>query len=65
MKDRSLRNCLAHYGLGQYLSENELIDDDVLKGLTNKAFSMAYFDAKDKLYFYLTELTNQIEEKIF
>jgi len=42
-----------------------LIDDDVLKGLTNKAFNMNYSDAKDKLYFYLTELTNQIEAEIF
>lgn len=65
MKDRNFRNCLAHYGLGQYLSESDLIDDDVLKGLTNKAFNMNYSDAKDKLYFYLTELTNQIEAEIF
>ena len=65
LKDRSFRNCLAHYGLGQYLSENDLIDDDVLKGLTNKAFNMTYSDAKNKLYFYLTELTNQIESEIF
>ena len=65
MKDRSFRNCLAHYGLGQYLSESDLIDDDVLKGLTNKAFNMNYSDAKDKLYLYLTELTNQIEAEIF
>lgn len=65
MKDRNFRNCLAHYGLGQYLSESDLIDDDVLKGLTNKAFNMNYSDAKDKLYFYLTELTNQIEAELF
>ena len=65
MKDRNFRNCLAHYGLGQYLSESDLIDDDVLKGLTNKVFNMNYSDAKDKLYFYLTELTNQIEAEIF
>ena len=65
LKDRALRNCLAHYGLGQYLSENDLIDGDVLKGLTNKAFNMNYSDAKDKLYTYLTELTNQIEVEIF
>lgn len=65
LKDRAFRNCLAHYGLGQYLSESELIEDDVLKGLTNKAFGMSYLDAKDKLYFYLNELTNQIENEIF
>lgn len=65
LKDREFRNCLAHYGLGQYLSESELIDDDVLKGLTNKAFGISYSDAKDKLYFYLDELINQIEKEIF
>ena len=65
LKNRSFRNCLAHYGLGQYISENDLIDNDILKGLTNKAFNMNYKDAKDKLYFYLTELTNQIEDAIF
>ena len=65
MKDRNFRNCLAHYGLGQYLSESDLIDNDILKGLTNKAFNMNYSDAKDKLYFCLTELTNQIEAEIF
>ena len=65
LKDRNFRNCLAHYGLGQYLSDSDLIEDDVLKGLTNKAFNLDYSVAKDKLYFYLTELTNQIETKIF
>lgn len=65
LKNRAFRNCLAHYGLGQYVTTNELIDDDILKGLTNKAFNLDYFDAKDKLYFYLTELTNQIEAEIF
>lgn len=65
MKDRPFRNCLAHYGLGQYLSESDLICDDVLKGLTNKAFNLNYRDAKNKLYFYLTELRNQIETEIF
>ena len=32
-KNRGIRNCLAHYGLGQFLSEDDVIEDDVLKGL--------------------------------
>lgn len=64
LQDRAFRNCLAHYGLGQYLSKDDLIDKDMLKGLTNKAFNMNYLDAKEKLYFYLTELINQIEKEI-
>ena len=41
------------------------MEGDVLKGLTNKAFNLNYSDAKDKLYSYLTELTNQIKSEIF
>lgn len=55
MKDRNFRNCLAHYGLGQYLSESDLIDDDVLKGLTNKAFNMNYSNAIKKNALYLLD----------
>ncbi len=64
LKDRSLRNCLAHYGLGQYMSEEDLQVNDPLKGLTIKAFNMDYFMAKEKLYLYLTELTDQIKKLI-
>lgn len=65
LKDRKFRNCLAHYGLGQYLSENDVINNDILKGITYKAFSMDYWETKDKIFSYLTELTKQIETKIF
>lgn len=65
MKNRSFRNCLAHYGLGQYISEEELIPNDLLKGLTNKAFDTEYIAAKERLYFYLNELVQQIKRAIF
>lgn len=64
LKDRALRNCLAHYGLGQYISEKELDSDDILKGLTNKAFNMNYVAAKECLYTYLRELVQQIKLEI-
>lgn len=62
--NREFRNCLAHYGLGQYLSEDEVRPDDVLKGLTNKAFSMDYAEAKATLYEYLRDLVGQIKSEI-
>lgn len=65
MLDREFRNCLTHYGLGQYMRENEIITNDVLKGLTNKAFNMNYETAKKELYKILKDLTNQIKEIIF
>ena len=65
LKNRLLRNCLAHYGLGQYLNEKEVIDDDVLKGLTEKTFNLDYLSCKNLLYKYLQELKSQLEETIF
>ena len=64
LKDRAFRNCLAHYGLGQYLSEADLLQNDILKGLTNKAFNMDYSSTKEKLYQYLRELAQQIKLQI-
>lgn len=65
IKNRTFRNCLAHYGLGQFLSEDDIIVDDVLKGLTNKAFGMDYDATKRKLYKYLSDLAEQIKYIIF
>lgn len=64
MKNRDFRNCIVHYGLGQYLTEDELFDD-TLKGLTQKAFELDYTEAKKQLYSYLKELVKQIESNIF
>lgn len=50
--------------LGQYISEKELDSDDILKGLTNKAFNMDYVAAKECLYTYLRELVQQIKLEI-
>lgn len=60
-----LYNCLAHYGLGQYLCEDEIIENDILKGLTKKAFDMGYDEAKAFIYTELKSLTAQIKSVIF
>lgn len=62
--DRNFRNCLAHYGLGQYISNIEIISDDILKGLTNKAFGKDYLTTKVELYEILRSLTEQIRQTI-
>ena len=64
LRDRSFRNCLAHYGLGQYLSTDDLIVNDPLAGLTIKAFGKDYMMTKEVLFAYLIELTAQIKEAI-
>ena len=65
LKSRSFRNCLAHYGLGQFLSEEDVMVDDVLKGLTIKAFGMDYMTTKEMLYKFLGDLAEQIKDIIF
>lgn len=65
LKNRSLRNCFAHYGLGGFLKETEINEKDILKGLTEKAFNMDYYSCKELLYKNLKDLKNQIEETIF
>ncbi len=65
LKNREFRNCLAHYGLGQYLKEDEIIEDDLLKGLTYKAFNKSYVDIKTEIYENLNNLAIQIKKYIF
>ncbi len=61
LMNRDFRNCLAHYGLGQYMKETEIINGDILYGLTNKAFGMNYIEAKKTLYNILRHTIDQIE----
>lgn len=65
LKKRNLRNCFAHYGLGQYMRESEIDNNDILKGLTKKTFGLDYYSCKKELYGILDNLKKQIEEKIF
>lgn len=44
---------------------NDIPLDDVLKGLTYKAFGMDYNSTKEHLFEYLRELTEQIKYMIF
>lgn len=63
--NKSFRNCMAHYGLGQYLTERDIIQGDILRGLTFKAFNTDYHSTKNTLYSILSDLTYQIKELIF
>lgn len=62
LKHTEFRNCLAHYGLGQFVTEKDIVEADPLKGLTQKAFGLNYFEAKEKLYCYLRDLVFEIKE---
>lgn len=65
LKSREFRNCLAHYGLGQYIEEKDIVSSDLLKGLTIKAFRLEYGEAKRQLFESLNSLRDQIHKTIF
>lgn len=65
LMNREFRNCLAHYGLGQFLNEEDIVDDDLLKGLTIKAFGLDYSKSKKQLFDCLSNIDEQISEYIF
>ena len=62
--DRKFRNCLAHYGLGQYMSAEDIINDDPLKGLTFKAFGKNYITVKTEVFAMLQHLAKQIADHV-
>lgn len=62
--DRKFRNCLAHYGLGQYLAAEDIVHDDPLKGLTFKAFGKDYDATKTEIYTVLRNLAQQIANHV-
>lgn len=64
LKDRDIRNCIAHYGLGRFMKETDIIENDILKGLTYKSFNKDYYSTKNILYSYLKSLSEQIKSDI-
>lgn len=62
LMNRDFRNCLAHYGLGQYMKETDIVKDDVLFGLTQKAFGENYFETKVILFEIMKQLAEHIEK---
>ncbi|MGL5561499.1 MAG: hypothetical protein ACRDCN_02600 [Tannerellaceae bacterium] len=64
IKNTSLRNCIAHYGLGQVISEKEL-NNDPLKGITIKTLGLTYEDSKKQLFSILKDIERQITTIIY
>ena len=61
----SFRNCMAHYGLGVVLKESDIIENDLMAGLTNKIFNMPYSKTKKAIFKELDSLSHQIESYLF
>ena len=55
------RNAMAHYKIGVYLKPYEIVSDDPMYGMTNKAFNCSFYTAKKEIYSELMSLSKQLE----
>lgn len=62
---RSFRDCMAHYGLGQVLKDTDIIETDLMGGLTNKIFNVDYIQTKTNIFNELKNLADQLEKYLF
>lgn len=58
------RNAMAHYKLGVAISENELVFNDLMFGLTNKFFGEDYYIVKQNVIEELKMLSEQIKNHL-
>lgn len=54
------RNCMAHYGIGVVLSQQEIIETDLFGGLTQKVFGEEWISIKNSIINELRKLSEQI-----
>ena len=64
-KDDKFRNCIAHYGLGVVMKESDIVENDLMFGLTNKIFGVSYIETKSTILDELNKLANQLEVHLF
>ncbi len=58
--NKDFRNAMAHYKIGVALKENEIIDNDLFFGLTQKYFNCSYMELKKNIFYELNELASQL-----
>lgn len=59
-----MRNCMAHYGIGGVLSQNEVIANDTFGGLTYKLFNCDWILLKSNILSELKDLAKQLQNYI-
>lgn len=55
------RNAMAHYKVGVYLKANEVIPNDPMFGMTQKAYKCDFYLTKKTIIGELSQLANQLE----
>lgn len=58
---QEFRNAMAHYKVGVYLKEHEIVPDDPMYGMTQKAFERDYYQTKNEIMRELESLSSQLE----
>ena len=56
------RNAMAHYKVGVYLRVNEIVPEDPMFGMTQKAFGADFVRTKDTIMQELNGLADQLEK---
>lgn len=56
-----MRNCMAHYGLGNVLNQNEVNINDEFGGLTYKLFNCNWIELKSNILIELKNLAEQLQ----
>jgi len=64
-KNDKFRNCMAHYGLGVVLKETDIIENDMLFGLSNHLLDMSYTELKTAIYSELDLFSEQLTKHLF
>lgn len=59
---QQFRNAMAHYKVGVFLNECELVAEDPMYGMTQKAFDIDFFQTKEAIVLELKKLSYQLEE---
>lgn len=58
---QAFRNAMAHYKVGVYLKLNDIVPDDPMFGMTQKAFGLNFYEAKNGIFHELKLLSGQLE----
>jgi len=61
LKNDKFRNCMAHYGLGVCMVESDIVEEDLMFGLTIRLMDKSYFEVKDAIFHELDTLAHQLE----
>ncbi len=58
---QKFRNAMAHYKIGVYLKAHEIVPEDPMYGITQKAFGVDFFQTKQEIVRDLGKLSEQLE----